>query len=150
MIIYIGADHGGYKLKEHIKLWLQEWHLKFEDVGADNFIPEDDYTDYAWSVGQKVGRSSENLGILICRSGQGSCIVANKCKHIRAAVAWNEKSAHAAKNDDNANVLCLPADYVTLETAKLIIDTFVHAKFDKTTARYVRRVEKVNKIDINL
>lgn len=150
MKIYIGADHGGYKLKEEIKIWLKEWGFKFEDVGAQNYLPEDDYTDYAWAVGQKVGRETENFGILICRSGQGSCIVANKCKHVRAAVAWNEKSAQAARHDDDVNILCLPADYLTVDLAKKVVETFLHTKFDAEEHRFTRRLQKVKKIDQNL
>ncbi len=149
MKIYLGADHGGYKLKEEIKNWLKEWNFSFEDLGANKFDPEDDYPDFAWPVAVKVGHEQGSLGILICRSGQGECIVANKAKGARAALAWNEKTAHAARNDDDANILCLAADYTTLDSAKKIIHMFLTTPFDKQE-RFVRRVEKVKKIDINL
>src|SRR4030088_213544 len=105
MKVYLGADHGGYKLKEEIKNWLKEWKFSFEDLGATKFDPEDDYPDFAWPVAVKVGSEDGVLGILVCRSGQGECIVANKAKGARAALAWNEKEAEASRNDDDANIL---------------------------------------------
>lgn len=149
MKIYLGADHGGYKLKEEIKSWLKDWGHEFQDMGAANYILDDDYPDYAWPVGLKVGNEPKALGILACRSGQGECIVANKAKGVRAAIAWNEKSAEAARHDDDANVLCLPADYILLDDAKKIVHAFLTTKFGKDE-RYHRRVDKVRKIDINL
>ena len=150
MKIYLGADHGGFKLKEEVKKWLREWHKDFDDLGAHRFDSEDDYPDFAWPVAQKVGSNPKSLGILICRSGQGECIVANKARGVRAAIAWSEKSAHSARNDDDANILCLPADYIGLELAKKIIHEFITTTFNHKEERYVRRVNKVKKIDINL
>jgi len=150
MKIYLGADHGGYKLKEEIKDWLKEWNFSFEDFGAHKFDPSDDYPDFAWPVAVKVGQENGALGILICRSGQGECIVANKAKGSRAALCWNEKTAHAARNDDDANILCLSADYTSMEEAKKIVHTFITTPFDSKEERFVRRINKVKKIDINL
>lgn len=149
MKVYLGADHGGYKLKEEIKNWLYEWQIKFEDLGAYEFKSDDDYPDFAWPVGVKVGSEPGSFGILACRSGQGESIVANKAKGARAALAWNEKTAHAARNDDDANILCLPADYVSVDTAKKIVQTFLKTPF-ADEERFQRRVNKVRKIDINL
>ncbi len=150
MKIFLGADHGGYKYKEEIKKWLKEWHFDFVDEGAFRFDSEDDYPDFAWNVAKKVGHNPKTKGILICRSGQGVCIVANKGKGVRAALCWNEHSAHAARNDDDANILCLPADYLTVDNTKKIIHTFLTTKFDHKDERFQRRVNKVKKIDINL
>jgi len=147
--IYLGADHGGFKLKEEIKNWLQEWGYSFEDLGAFEYKPEDDYPDFAWPVAVRVGQEKGTFGILACRSGQGECIVANKAKGARAALAWNEQSASAARHDDDANILCLPADYVNLDLAKKIIHAFLFTSFG-TEERFHRRVDKVKKIDINL
>ena len=149
MKVYIGADHGGYKLKEEIKNWLSEWQIKFEDFGAHKFQSDDDYPDFAWPVAVKVGSEPGTFGILACRSGQGECIVANKAKGARAALAWNEATAHAARNDDDANILCLAADYVTIDNAKKIVQTFLKTPF-AAEERFERRVNKVKKIDINL
>jgi ribose 5-phosphate isomerase B len=151
MKIYLGADHGGFKLKEEVKHWLEGWGFEYEDMGAFNYTQDDDYPDYAWPVAMKVGiQDDEAMGILICRSGQGECIVANKAKGARAALAWNEETAHAARNDDDANILCLAADYTTVETAKKIIHMFLNTPFDDSQERFIRRVNKVRKIDINL
>ena len=149
MKVFIGADHGGYKLKEEIKKWLAEWNFEAEDKGAFKYDPEDDYPDFAWPVAVAVGSTPGSLGILACRSGQGESIVANKAKGARAALAWNEHSAHSARNDDDANILCIPADYVTLDNAKALIHTFLTTTFGKEE-RFHRRLEKVKKIDINL
>lgn len=150
MKVYIGADHGGYKLKEEIKLWLKEWGFDFLDLGAHKFVSDDDYPDYAWPVAVKVGSEPRAMGILACRSGEGECIVANKAKGARAALAWNEQVAFKSRNDDDANILCLPADYVSIETAKKIVHAFLTMPFDSKQERFVRRVNKVKKIDINL
>lgn len=149
MRVYLGADHGGFKLKEEIKNWLKDWHIEFEDMGNLKYDPEDDYPDFAWPVAMKVGSEPKALGILVCRSGQGESIVANKAKNVRAAIAWNEHSVHAARNDDDANVLCLPANYVTLDQAKAITHGFLTTEFGKDD-RFHRRVDKVRKIDQNL
>ena len=150
MKIYLGADHGGYKLKEEIKTWLKEWNFDFEDFGAHEFKPDDDYPDFAWPVAVKVGSEQGSIGILICRSGQGECIVANKAKGARAALAWNEKTAHAGRNDDDANILCLAADYTNVDEAKKIVHVFLTTPFDSKQERFLRRSNKVKKIDINL
>ena len=97
----------------------------------------------------KVGGERGSLGVLICRSGQGECIVANKAKGARAALAWNEQTAHAARNDDDANILCLAADYTSLDQAKKIVHMFLTTPF-AAEERFVRRVDKAKKIDINL
>ncbi|MBX4204701.1 MAG: RpiB/LacA/LacB family sugar-phosphate isomerase [Candidatus Doudnabacteria bacterium] len=149
MKVYLGADHGGFKLKEEIKVWLKEWHFEFEDMGNHKYDEEDDYPDFAWPTAMKVGSEPAALGILVCRSGQGESIVANKAKGVRAAIAWNEHSAHAARNDDDANILCLPANYVTLDQAKAIVHGFLTTKFG-SEERFHRRVDKVRKIDVNL
>lgn len=149
MKVFVGADHGGLKLKEEVKKWLAEWHFEVEDLGAKDFKSEDDYPDYAWPVAQKVGATPYTFGILVCRSGQGVCIVANKAKGARAAVAWNEHSAQSARNDDDANILCLPADYLTIDNAKKITNLFLTTPFN-AEERYKRRVDKVRNIDANL
>jgi len=149
MKVYLAADHGGYKLKEEIKNWLKEWHIEFEDMGAHKYDKDDDYPDFAWPAAMEVGKTPGSMGVLVCRSGQGESIVANKARGARAAIAWNEHSAEAARHDDDANILCLPADYVTLDQAKAIVHVFLLTKFGKNE-RFQRRVDKVKKIDVNL
>jgi ribose 5-phosphate isomerase B len=149
MKVFLASDHGGFKLKEEIKNWLNQWNFEFEDMGNAKYDTEDDYPDFAWPAAVKVGTTPGSFGILICRSGQGESIVANKAKGARAAIAWNEHSAHAARNDDDANIVCIPADYVTLDQAKAIAHDFLTTKFGKDP-RFKRRVDKIKKIDINL
>ncbi|MBI2356285.1 MAG: RpiB/LacA/LacB family sugar-phosphate isomerase [Candidatus Doudnabacteria bacterium] len=149
MKIYIGADHGGFKLKEELKGWLKDSGYDFEDLGAFNFVPEDDFVDYAWPLALKVGGDESARGILVCRSGQGECVVANKARGVRAVPAWNEKSAYAGRHDNNANIVCLPADYITPDGARKIIEIFLTTPFGEEE-RFHRRVDKVRKIDANL
>ena len=136
-------------MKEEIKNWLKGWNFEFEDIGNHKYDPEDDYPDFAWPAALKVGSDPSARGILICRSGQGESIVANKARNVRAAIAWNEHTAHAARNDDDANILCLPSDYVTLDAAHAIIHEFLMTKFGKDE-RFARRRDKVLKLEQNL
>jgi ribose 5-phosphate isomerase B len=149
MKIILAADHGGFKLKEEAKHWLKEMHLPFKDFGALHFDSEDDYPDFAWPAAIKVGQDREALGIFFCRSGHGVCIVANKAKGARAALCFSEKSAEDARHDDDANILCVPSDYLTVDSAKKIISAFVKTKFSREE-KHARRVGKIKKIDINL
>lgn len=149
MRVYIGADHGGFKLKQDLKPWLIESGYDVDDLGAFNFVPEDDFVDYAWPLALKVGSDEAARGILICRSGQGECIVANKAKGVRAAPAWNEKAAYVARHDNDANIICLPADYITEAGAKKMVEIFLKTPFG-TEERFRRRVKKVRMIDTNL
>ena len=149
MKVYIGADHGGFKLKEKIKTWLTEWGFEFEDLGAHKLMDDDDYPDYAQAIAQKVIAEPNSLGILACRSGQGECIAANKVKGIRAAVAWSEDSARSAKRDDDVNVLCLAADHVGIGEQRRIVSAFIGTPFE-ANERFQRRIEKIKKIERNI
>lgn len=146
-MIYIGADHGGYKLKEQIKKFLLKQKLEFDDVGAKKLVAGDDYPDYAKLVGKKVSQNPlRNVGILICRSGQGVCIVANKFTHVRAALVWNTKEAEMSRTDDMTNVLCLPSDYISQKEAEAIVKVWLTTSFS-TESRHMRRVKKISSIE---
>ncbi|MBI4050229.1 MAG: RpiB/LacA/LacB family sugar-phosphate isomerase [Candidatus Doudnabacteria bacterium] len=145
-MIYIGADHRGFKLKEAIKKWFGEQNINFEDLGAKELDPNDDYPIIAKAVAEKVIANVENRGILICGSGAGVCIVANKIKGIRAAEAWNPEIAKAARNDDNANVLCLSAGALSLEEVKSIARIFLDTSFGGAE-RYKRRLQQIEDIE---
>lgn len=156
-MIYIGADHGGYKLKEHIKKFLvKEWNrksggqqLELKDLGASKFKDGDDYPDYAARVAKQVSANPlANLGILICRSGQGVCIVANKFKGVRAVLVWNELEAKMSRNDDMSNVLCLPSDYIDTKMAEKIVKAWLETPFS-TEQRHMRRVKKISALENN-
>lgn len=147
-MIYIGADHGGFKMKEQLKKFLTKKKLEFVDVGAKKLKAGDDYPDYAKIVGKKVSQNPmQNLGLLICRSGQGVCIVANKFPHVRAALVWNTKEAEMSRKDDMANVLCLPSDYISEKDAQKIVDVWLNTPYS-SEARHVRRVKKISALEI--
>ncbi len=145
--MYIGADHRGYNLKEVLKIYLKELDYDFEDLGARELNPEDDYPDYAVEVAKKVAEDLENnRGVLICGSGVGVDVVANKFKGIRSALLFNPEQARMSRNDDNANVLSLSADFIDENSAKEIVKIWLETPFSRLE-RHVRRVEKIKKIE---
>ena len=156
-MLYIGADHRGYKLKETLKKYLEEFSNEFsakggpalgwEDLGAKELILGDDYPDYAILVAKKVAEDPENnRGILICGSGVGVDIVANKFKGVRSALIFNAEQARMSRNDDNTNVLSLSADFTPEDYAKEILRIWLETPFSYIE-RYVRRVEKIKNIE---
>ncbi len=146
-MIYIGSDHRGYKLKEILKNYLRELNYAWKDLGANELNPDDDYPDFALAVAKKVAEDLENnRGILICGSGVGVDIVANKIKNIRSALCFDVKQAQMSRNDDNANVLSLPADYISESLAKEIVKIWLETPFSGSE-HYVRRIEKIKKIE---
>lgn len=146
-MLYIGSDHRGYKLKEALKIYLQELNFDFEDSGAKELIPDDDYPNYALAVAKKVAENpDENRGILICGSGVGVDIVANKIQSIRSALCFDVKQAQVSRNDDNANVLSLAADFISEEKAKEIMKIWLETPFSGLE-HHARRIEKIKKIE---
>ena len=127
-MIAIGSDHGGYKLKEEIKKYLEEKQIEYEDEGT--FSEErTDYPIYAKKVAEKVSKKECEKGILVCRSGDGMAIVANKFKGVRAANISNAEVAKFSKADDNINVIALGGDYVTTNQAINIIRNWLGTEF---------------------
>ena len=141
--IFIASDHGGFKLKKKLFVYLFNLGYTVEDFGPHQLNAKDDYPDYAFPLAQGVSKS-KNLGILICRNGQGMCIAANKVKGVRAVTGFSSKMIKSTRKDDNANVLCIPADYLSERAAKEIVKTFVKTKFSKAT-RHARRLNKIRK-----
>jgi ribose 5-phosphate isomerase B len=147
-MIYIGSDHRGYSLKEILKTYLTELGFPYEDLGAKELIPDDDYPDYALPVAKKVSESpTENFGILICGSGVGVDIVANKIKGVRSALCFNVDQAKASRNDDNSNVLSLSSDFISEDLAEDIVKIWLATPFSGEE-RHIRRLEKINTIDV--
>jgi ribose 5-phosphate isomerase B len=145
MMIAIGADHGGYHLKTLLVNYLYTLGHEVEDFGA--FSEESvDYPDYARSVARAVLDRKAHRGILICGSGVGAGVAANKFPGIRAAVCHDTFSAHQGVEDDNMNVLCLGARVVGTELAKDIVRTFLGATFSGAE-RHVRRLGKIADIE---
>ncbi len=121
--------------------------MEFKDLGPVKLNKNDDYPDYAVKVAQQVSHNPvTDLGILICRSGQGVCIVANKFKHVRAALVWNVLEAQMSRTDDMTNVLCLPSDYITADIAKHIVQTWLTTPYS-SDERHMRRVQKITELE---
>ncbi len=144
MRIYIGADHRGFALKETLKKKLSGHEVI--DMGAITHEPTDDFVDYAALVGQKVRTEPEARGILICGSGAGMCIAANKIPGIRCSVGHSSDEVKASRHDDDINVLALPADYVSEAQVDDIINAFLTTEFTPE-ARFVRRIGKITQLE---
>ena len=138
--IAIGADHAGLELKEHLKKWLEKEGHAIKDFGTNN--PESvDYPDFAHPVADAVEKKEFDLGLLVCGSGNGVAMTANKHQGIRAALCWTEDLATLAREHNDANILCLPARFVERSLAERILDRFLHANFE--SGRHARRVDKI-------
>ncbi len=142
MKIAVGADHGGLPLKAEIVKLLQQEGYETVDVGAHTLDPQDDYPDYAIAVGKAVQAGQAERGIMICGSGVGAAIAANKLKGIRAGVCHDTYSAHQGVEHDDMNVLCLGARIVGVEVARELVRAYVGARFS-TDERFSRRLAKV-------
>jgi len=146
MKIFIGADHGGFELKEKIKDFLVKNKFETEDTGSIVYDKTDDYHDLTINLAQKVTATPGSKGIMICGSGVGACVAANKIKGIRACVCHDTYSAHQGVEHDNMNVLCLGGRIVGYELAFEIVGAFVRAEFSNEE-RHIRRLEKVLKLE---
>lgn len=142
-MIYLGADHRGYNLKEDIKKFLAESGQSFEDMGNFKHDPNDDYTDFAKLVAGKISQNPEaDKGILICGSGVGVDIVANKFHGVRSALADDIVTAKQSREHDDTNVLSLPADEVDFDLAKKIVSAWLSTPFSNGE-KYKRRIDKM-------
>ena len=142
-MIYLGADHRGFELKEEIKKFLANKKYQFEDTGNFDYDPNDDYTDFAKLVAQKVSEKPDgNKGILICGSGVGVDITANKFHGVRSALADDIATAKQSREHDDTNVLSLPSEEVDFELAKKIITIWLETPFSNGE-KYKRRIGKI-------
>lgn len=146
MKIYIASDHAGYWLKDSLKEDLKSWGHEVEDLGNFEYDPTDDYPDFVIPLAEKVRDNSGSLGIVIGRSGNGEAIAANKVKGVRAAVCLNEGLAKKAREDNNANVLSLGADFIDQYQAEKIVGIFIDTPFPETE-RHKRRIEMIAKYE---
>ena len=144
MKIALAADHAGYEEKEKIKKTLDDLGVEYEDFGTVS-TESVDYPDYARKVGDAVAHGQAEQGLLVCGSGTGMAIAANKVPGVRAAVAWNEEIARLAREHNDANVLSLAARYTTPEEMDKIVRAWFSAHFDG--GRHERRVEKITEIE---
>jgi ribose 5-phosphate isomerase B len=146
MKVFIGADHNGFEMKNQVREHLEHNGFDNEDIGAMTLDQDDDYPQYAFAVTAKVvGEEDPVFGILVCGSGQGMAIAANRVSGIRAALVWSPAEARSSRRDDDANVLVLPADMIDTDTALAIVDNFLHQKFS-SEPKYRRRLEQIEDI----
>ena len=149
MLIYIGADHRGFQLKESLKKILKERNYEIIDVGNVEYNEADDYPDFARLVARAVSQDSLNRrGVVICGSGVGVDMVANKFDGARSALVNNVEQAILSRKDDNTNVLALAADFINEESAEEILIAWLKESFSGEE-KYKRRIEKISEIENN-
>ena len=146
MRIAIGADHGGFELKQELKELISSQGHEVQDVGAHALEPADDYPDFTRAVAESVAGRGAERGIMICGSGVGASVAANKVKGVRASVCHDTYSAHQGVEHDNMNILCLGARVVAVELAKELAGAFLNARFTGEE-RHRRRLDKVAAIE---
>tara|TARA_Y100001970_G_scaffold244267_1_gene310228 strand:+ start:357 stop:806 length:450 start_codon:yes stop_codon:yes gene_type:complete len=144
--IALGTDHAGFEIKEEIKSFLTSSNIDFVDLGAYEFDALDDYPDFAKNVGYSIRNGEAQKGIIICGSGVGASITANKIKGVRAGLCHDGYSAHQGVEHDDMNVLCIGSRIIGIELIKEIIISFINAKFS-AEERHSRRLQKLLDIE---
>lgn len=148
MRIYVGADHRGFELKEQIKSWLTEQGYEVEDVGNYIFDPEDDYVDFAVKVAELVeGGEEHERGILLCGSGHGVEMVANRFGNVRAILGFNSEVTVQGREHEDANLLVLPSEWVTEDEAKERVRLFLETE-RSNNEKYLRRRARVANLKV--
>lgn len=144
MKVFISSDHAGFELKNALREYLFHHKVDVEDLGPNKLNPEDDYPQFAFNLTTKLLGSEDKdpRGILVCGTGQGMAIAANRVGGIRAAIAWNEEVAKDSRRDEDTNVLALPAWQIKPEIAKNIIDAWLKEPFSGA-ARHKRRLQAI-------
>ncbi len=138
--IAAGSDHAGYEVKDAIVKMLLKSGYEVEDFGTSS--PDSvDYPDFAHAVAGALEKGTAGIGVLVCGSANGVAITANKHSHVRAAIAWRNDVAALARQHNNANVICIPARFVTIEEANQFVNTFLSSTFEG--GRHQTRVEKI-------
>ncbi|TAF93538.1 MAG: ribose 5-phosphate isomerase B [Runella slithyformis] len=139
--IAIGGDHAGFSLKEPLIEWLQNHHYEVKDFGTYS-SESADYADFAHPVAAAVENGTFDVGVLVCGSAQGVAITANKHQGIRAALVWDTPLAVLSRQHNDANVICLPARFITQETAFACLELFLNTEFEG--GRHAARVAKIS------
>lgn len=147
MEIYLGADHNGFELKRQLAAFLTNKGYKVFDEGDKTLKPDDDYPQFAARTvaAMRASKDPDARGILICGSGQGMCMVANRFKGIRASLCWDDVEARASRNDDDSNILCLPARYIDLDKAESLACVWLTTAFAGAT-RFKRRIKQMDEV----
>lgn len=146
MNIYLGADHRGFQLKEDLQKYLESMGYSVIDLGNEQYEENDNYPEFASKVAEKVSKEAGARGIVICRSGAGVNIVANKFDGIRAAVINDKEQARLSRNDDDINVIALAADFLDLSMAMGICKVFLQTPFSGKE-RNKRRLDEIEEIE---
>lgn len=142
MKIFIGADHRGFELKQHLITWLKSQNHEVVDCGNATHDPSDDYPDFAIKVGEDVVTAKDSYGIVICGSGAGVAIAANKVIGVRCAQGFTPEGVKNMRADDDVNVLALGADELSVKDAEQMVETFLTTKFSGEE-RHKRRTDKI-------
>lgn len=147
MKVFLGSDHAGFHLKEKVFAHLSKREYDVQDVGDKELKPDDDFPQFAQMVAIKVLGEDDARGILICGSGQGMCMAANRFRGIRASLVWDEREAKLTRNDNDSNVLCLPASVLDEDGAEWqkIVDAWLTTPF-AGAARYIRRNRQLDEL----
>ena len=148
MKVAVGADHAGFELKGEIVRWLEAEGHQVNDIGAHEFDPDDDYPDFAVAVAWSIRAGESERGIVICGSGVGACITANKVKGIRACLCHDTYSARQGVEHDNMNVVCIGGRIIGIELTKVVLESFLNASF-LLEPRFQRRLDKLNQVEQN-
>lgn len=146
MEVFIGADHNGFELKNELKGWLADKGYAVQDMGPSESVLNDDYPDVALELAKQVAEKPDARGILICGSGVGVAVAANKVKGIRAALIHDADIARAATKDDDINVLALGAQYIAPNRAKEVVGAWLDSRFSKAE-RHARRIGKITEYE---
>lgn len=142
MKISIGADHGGYEIKQKLKDWLLSRSVEVKDFGTDSTASVN-YPDFAHVVAKSIQNYESDFGLLVCGSGQGMAVTANKYKQIRAALCWNKSIAKLSREHNNANILVLPGRFLTGDEAIEIVEVFLKTKFAR--GRHQSRIDFIDR-----
>lgn len=144
MKVFLAADHGGFHYKEKAEIYLKKLGYEVEDVGDKELDPADDYPQFAYAAVTKLlgSEDSDPRAILFCGSGQGMCIAANRVRGIRAALCWDDKTARETRNDNNSNVLCVPARFMEEKATLQMIETWLKTPFSNAE-RHARRIREI-------
>ena len=146
-MIYIASDHRGYQLKKELFDFVKtKLEKEIIDLGPDKYDEDDDYVDFAIPLARKVAEDKKSLGVLICGTGHGMCIAANKVNGARAIVGYSISGTEFGRQDNDANILCLAGRVLSKDHAEAIVKKFLETNF-KGEERFVRRLEKITELE---
>jgi len=141
-LLFLATDHRGLKLKNQLKNWLISKKIPFKDLGAYEYLPDDDYPDYAKLISGKVLETDENRGVIFCGSGAGVSIACNKIKGIRSAIGFNHQQVESFTAHDHINVLAIAADHTSKFKCFQLFKSFLKTDFSQEE-RYLKRLGKI-------